>query len=72
MVCVGELPEPQPHDNDVNTHRFCLNGAGERGGVFDLQINKNDVFVFRIAFDAIDGCGFESPNDQAQLRSEAE
>ncbi len=52
-MCVGQLPKPEPHDGDLNTHRLCLNGAGEGGGVFDLQINKSDVGWFRWLFDAV-------------------
>lgn len=50
VMCCGELPELEPHDKDYNTHRFCLNGAGNDGGVFDLQVNKGDIFHFRVLF----------------------
>ena len=43
-MCCGELPKPEPHDGDLNTHRLCLNGADKDGGVFDLQINSTDVW----------------------------
>lgn len=43
-MCCGRLPEPSPHGADFNTHRLCLNGASDDGGVFDLQINKTDVW----------------------------
>ena len=52
-MCAGELPKPEPHDGDLNTHRMCLNGADEGGGVFDLQINRSDVGWFRRLFEAI-------------------
>lgn len=52
-MCVGKLPQPEPHDGDLNTHRLCLNGATDAGGVFDLQINRSDVSWFRWLFDAI-------------------
>lgn len=42
-LCLGELPAPDPHDGDVNTHRLCLRGAADDGGwVFDLKINRGD------------------------------
>ena len=49
-MCGGKLPEPEPHDRDFNTHRFCLNGASDSGGVFDLQINKTDIWWFKKLF----------------------
>ena len=52
LMCCGSLPEPEPHDGDFNTHRFCLNKVADNGGVFDLQINKTDVWWFRRMFDA--------------------
>lgn len=45
MVCVGTLPQPEPHDGDFNTHRFCLHGAKDDGEwTFDLQVNRSDVW----------------------------
>lgn len=52
-ICVGQLLEPEPHDGDENTHRICLNGVADNGGVFDLQINRSDVGWFRWLFEAI-------------------
>ncbi len=54
-VCGGELPEPTEHDGGLNTHRVCLNGAADDGGVFDLQVNASDLGWFRWIFDALDG-----------------
>lgn len=51
-LCGGELPAPEPHDEDHNTHRICIN-AGEP--VFDLQVNASDLERFRWVFDALDG-----------------
>jgi len=51
--CGGRLPEPAPHDDGMNTHRFCLRGAADDGGVFDLQVHTGDLFWFDLAFDAI-------------------
>ncbi|MBW8034869.1 MAG: hypothetical protein FVQ79_04285 [Planctomycetes bacterium] len=46
LLCCGELPEPIEHDGDFNTHRFCINNTEDNFGVFDLQINKSDVWWF--------------------------
>jgi len=40
-VCGGRLPEPAPHDDGFNTHRFCIKTSGE---VFDLQVNSADCW----------------------------
>jgi hypothetical protein len=53
-ICGGELPEPEPHLGDSNTHRVCLNGVIE-GEIFDLQVNATDLGWFRWIFDALDG-----------------
>jgi len=52
-MCAGRLPKRESHDGDHNTHRLCLNGASDSGAVFDLQINKTDVYWFRWLFEAI-------------------
>jgi hypothetical protein len=52
-MCGGELPEPEPHNADFNTHRFCLNRIADDGGVLSLQINKSDVGWFRTMFDVM-------------------
>lgn len=54
-ICGGELPEPEPHGADENTHRFCLNCYDHSGDVFDLQVNAGDLGWFRWIFDALDG-----------------
>ena len=51
-LCGGQLPVPEPHDGDHNTHRLCIN-AGEP--VFDLQVNASDLDWMRWIFDALDG-----------------
>ena len=43
MMCVGELPSPEPHDNDFNTHRLCLDTRETGHGIFDLQLNRGDA-----------------------------
>ena len=52
-ICIGKLPEKVEHDGDYNTHRWCLANALPDNEVFDLQINKTDIFWFRLLFDAI-------------------
>lgn len=54
-LCAGKLPKPLPHDGDFNTHRICLTGALPNDEVFDLQVNKSDVYHFRRILNAIDG-----------------
>lgn len=50
-LCGGKLAVPEPHDGDWNTHRLCI----KTDGVFDLQVNTNDLDWFRWIFDAVDG-----------------
>ena len=50
-MCGGELTIPNPHNGQLNTHRFCLNDVDGNGEIFDLTINKNDVGWFRKLFD---------------------
>lgn len=56
-ACGGQLPLPEPHGADFNTHRFCINKDLEAGiaEVFDLQVNETDLDWFRWIFDALDG-----------------
>lgn len=44
MICKGKLTKPMPHGESFNTHRFCLNTKETRQRVFDLQINKTDIY----------------------------
>ena len=50
--CGGELPEPTPHDGDLNTHRLCWYG-GE--GPDSYMVNKSDLGWLRWILDALDG-----------------
>jgi hypothetical protein len=63
MICCGRLPKPEPHDDDFNTHRLCLNRAGENDGVFDLQVNKSDLFWIAIATDTLAADMKERPDE---------
>jgi len=40
LACVGRLPEPVDHDGAPNDGRLCIK-AGE---VFDLQVNRGDLW----------------------------
>jgi hypothetical protein len=51
--CVGRLPVPVPHDGIDNTHRWCLNGASDEGGVLDLLVNSGDLWNFVVLFDIV-------------------
>ena len=46
-MCVGYLPKPEKHNGDINKYRWCLNGASDSEGVFDLQINDTDIWWFK-------------------------
>jgi hypothetical protein len=48
--CGGRLPRPVPHDEDFNTHRICIETEGV---VFDLMVNRTDVFVLGRLFSAV-------------------
>lgn len=56
-ACVGHLPKPVQHGADFNTHRVCLNGAADNGGVFDLQINDTDIWWCGWLFESIKKSG---------------
>lgn len=43
-MCVGKLPELEPHDGGFNTHRLCLDTRETGHGIFDLQVNKGDCW----------------------------
>ena len=44
MMCCGTLPLPEVHDNDFNTYRLCLDTRETGHGIFDLQVNKTDLW----------------------------
>ena len=46
-ICVGRLPEPEPHDDLFNTHNFCL-GEGTL-----IAINFADATFFIESFLAV-------------------
>lgn len=52
-ICGGNLPEPAPHDKDVNIFRICI--RFETGNIVDIQCNPTDLGYFRWIFDALDG-----------------
>lgn len=52
-ICGGRLPQPESHNEDFNTHRFCLVDVLPEDEIFDLQINKTDIGWFEFIFQAI-------------------
>ena len=44
LMCRGKLPIPEQHDNDFNTHRLCIDTRETGHGIFDLQVNKTDLW----------------------------
>jgi len=59
-MCGGQLPKPEPHDEDFNPHRICIMNVLPCGEVFDLLVNTGDLYHFRRVFDALDGRGIGS------------
>lgn len=58
MMCCGKLPEPEKHDGDFNTHRFCLNLSEFNEPPFELKINRTDAHLFKKMFEAVyNDCG---------------
>ena len=52
--CCGELPKPDPHHDDFNYYRICINGIdGEIRE--DYLVNPADLEYMRWIFDALDG-----------------
>lgn len=49
-ICVGVLPEPVPHEGDVNIYRLCLRMGVE---IFNLQMNDSDIYHFGRLFKAL-------------------
>jgi hypothetical protein len=47
--CVGRLPKPQPHDDLLNTHNFCLESD------FMMGINDQDAYYFIRGLAAVRG-----------------
>lgn len=53
LICTGKLPKPEPHGDDENTHRFCLNEREFGKGIHDLQINRTDAWMFKRHMDIV-------------------
>ena len=49
LACVGRLPAPEDHDGTPNDGRICI----KAGDVFDLQVNRGDLWNLRRLFDAL-------------------
>lgn len=52
-MCVGRLPEPQAHNEGINTHRFCLDERETGHGIHDLLVNTGDLWNMHRLFSAI-------------------
>ncbi len=52
-MCSGKMPKPEPHDNDFNTHRLCLKDSLPNNEIFDLQVNRTDMYHFGLIFDGL-------------------
>ncbi|KKP51572.1 MAG: hypothetical protein UR43_C0019G0015 [candidate division TM6 bacterium GW2011_GWF2_33_332] len=44
LMCVGYLPKPERHDDSLNDYRLCIDTRETGHDIFDLQINKGDVW----------------------------
>ena len=49
-LCIGKLPKKVLHGTDYNTHRWCIKNALPNDEIFDLQINRSDVYWFELLF----------------------
>lgn len=49
-MCGGRLQKPESHEDDFNTHRFCLKNVLPNNEIFDLQVNKSDLCWFSLLF----------------------
>ena len=52
--CCGELPIPEPHQDDFNYYRICVSGFGDGIGQ-DYLVNNTDINYLRWILDALDG-----------------
>lgn len=56
VLCIGELPRPEPHDGDHNTHRLCQRGAPDDGEwLHSFQLNRGDAWAYRRLLDSVFG-----------------
>ena len=53
-MCIGRLPKKVKHKGDYNTHRWCLKNVLPKNEIFDLQINKTDIYWFGLLFEFIE------------------
>lgn len=44
LLCIGKLPEPVPHGDGINDHRFCIDERETKHGIHDLQLNWGDAW----------------------------
>lgn len=53
LLCTGILHKLIQHDNDFNTHCFCLNEVETGHGIHDLLLNKTDAWYIKRHMDMI-------------------
>lgn len=53
LGCVGRLPEPVDHDGVSNDGRLCIRTGGGADGIFDLQVNRGDLWSLSRLFKAL-------------------
>lgn len=53
-LCCGDLSEPDPHENDFNYYRICVNIPDDGTGC-DYLVNNTDIEYLRWILDALDG-----------------
>ena len=52
-ICGGGLTIPEKHDNDFNTHRICIDTRETGHGIFDLLVNKTDLWNLNRVIDKL-------------------
>ena len=55
-TCVGRLDKPRAHDNDHNTHNFCIYKSCESDpdvDPFRIEINKSDAWQFGLQLERV-------------------
>jgi len=52
-MCVGKLPKEIPHGLDKNTHRLCFKDLLPNDEIFDVQVNKGDIYWLELLIDPI-------------------
>ena len=53
IMCIGKLPEPEPHGYGFNTHRLCMLEEETGEHLVRIVINKSDVGWFEYLFEVM-------------------